>query len=132
MTEHYVHIYATTGNPTPPYIQDDEEHIGATEQQDKDLTTEVHDNDTITWSIFPSEKDGIQNAITSIDNITIDSNDFLSSGPTRNADGTWTAEVGEVEDPSMYGDGILAYTIYYTVNGTQHVHQDPKLSFKKN
>jgi hypothetical protein len=130
MTEHYVHVYATKEVPYPPYLEDDEGHIGTNEQQDKDLTTKVYDNDTITWSIFPSEKDGIPNAIASIDNITIDSNDFLASGPTRNDDGTWTAEVGEVEDPSMYGDGYLKYTIYYTVDGTPQKHQDPKLRFR--
>ena len=122
MTEHYVHIFASPEDPFPPTLEDDQNNVGNTEEGDKEFTTEVYSDDTMTWSAYPARG----NAISTIDKIEINSGaEYFSSLPTKDREtGEWNATLGESSK-----EGDITYTIYYTANRKQY-KQDPKLRFR--
>ncbi|MDY2586594.1 hypothetical protein [Winogradskyella aquimaris] len=129
---HTITIYAKNDKPTPLTIIDDEGHRAHTNDDDKNLTTELQNGDTLKWVI-----DG-QADITSIDAITqlktpvfgwkVELQVFSSRpSPINDGSGEWSAEI---QMPDNFNSALIEYTITYTINGRQHT-QDPKLQIKK-
>jgi len=100
-------------------IVDDEGHFSSSEEEDREFTTDLQSGDTVMWLISPYKA----NAITHLDDISVSgSKGCFKSPPTKNPDGTWSAEVGKIKDKT---------TVQYTISYSVGFAQDPKLSFKK-
>lgn len=116
-TTHTITVSATTGNPAPPTISDDEGNRGNTLTGDRDLTTQVSNGNIVKWV-----KGG---DIASIDSVVYTGgSNLFASGPSQNKDGSWQGVIGNL--PSGTEE---EYTIRYTVNGAtgNPYSQDPKL-----
>jgi hypothetical protein len=126
MATHYIGLYATIKAPDTLKILDDEGNLSGNKEDDKNLTTDVLNGDTIVWKIINLE----HNAIATIDKIEINSNAYFDPGPTPVGDGTWSAVVNDNSEPSIYGDGFSAYTIYYIDKNGDKYSQDPKIRLR--
>lgn len=108
-------IKATAAQPFPPILSDGTTTSNGTGTGDKDFTTEVALNETITFQIS-SDRDNVIKNITSIShNPTI----FIQP-PTKNQDGTWQASAAN--SPRTDGSYSISYEIEF--------RQDPKIKIK--
>jgi hypothetical protein len=120
MATHTITISASTTNPYPLTISDDENHSASTATGDAVLTTGIDAGDEVIWT--PSGD------ISSINNIIDKSTpvNLFSSGPAPKNDGTgsWSGIVG-----NSASNTEEAYSIQYNVNGAANnpYTQDPKL-----
>lgn len=130
MATHTITIYATNDVPSPLTISDDENHSASTKEDDKNLTTNLQDGDTVKWV------NGSGSEITSIDAITQGTITWggrtgkmpaFKADPVKGDDGSWSAiaQIG-----SSVTDMTIEYSISYTVNRKQYI-QDPKLQIRK-
>lgn len=111
---HTVTVSATTANPFPPSLSDDEGHQADTAEGDKNMTTLVGPGDSVTWA-----KGG---NISSLDNV-FETNgvDLFIVDPSQENNGTWIGIVGSLP-PGTEEE----YSITYTVQGKSYT-QDPRL-----
>ncbi|GGW44450.1 RICIN domain-containing protein [Arenibacter certesii] len=117
-------ISATTKNPTPLVIHDDEGDSSHTHHGDDELTTKVTNGDTVIWQF--------EGDISCIDNVferprKDKKNDLFRMDPMRQRapkDGIWLGVIGSLPPGSEE-----SYAITYTVNG-KHYTQDPKLKMR--
>ncbi|WP_369994579.1 hypothetical protein [Winogradskyella sp.] len=132
MATHTITIYAKNDAPTPLTIIDDEGHRAHTNDDDKNLTTELQNGDTLKWVI-----DDLAD-ITSIDAITQLKTPILGMkvellvfssrpSPVNDGSGDWSAEI---QMPDNFNSALVEYTITYTIKGRQHT-QDPKLQIRR-
>lgn len=112
MAEHVINISATTANPTPLVINDDENHSANTDEGDRNLTTDVKIGDTIRW------RHG-GNIIEIVTIIGDPHKDICDPDPARQDDGSW---LGTVKQNAPLDDA--EYGIKYTVAG--HFEEDGK------
>ncbi len=121
MATHTIQIFATTSNPHPLSIsQDNGATWVTTEAADEAFTTSVSVGDTVTYA-HSLNKDGVTNNITGINNITPASFFEPSEAPNNRNDWTGTIKSGNPSTP-------LAYDIKYRVSGVGPIQtQDPRL-----
>lgn len=111
-------IKATTEDPTPLILADNEGHHGNSAATDKAFTTEVSNGDTVKW------KNKNNSDITSF-TISCNSNSLFASGDPQQKNNGWEGTISET------ATGDEEYTINYYVEGvTEEQHQDPKLRIK--
>ncbi len=126
MTPHTIYLFATTDNPSPPYMSQDGGKTWSN-TDDADFTTEVEAGDTVQWSYGLNMKDqngnDLTNNISGI--VSIAPTTYFNPGPNPNNSFTGTVKSGNPNN------GTEDYTIRYNVtgvNGTQK--QDPKIRMK--
>ncbi|MBT8263862.1 MAG: hypothetical protein KJN75_00855 [Muriicola sp.] len=121
MSSHTIYLFATTADPSPPYMSQD---AGATwsNTDDADFTTMVDALDTVQWR-YDLEMNGETNNIDGITSITPATFFEPSKSPKKNNDFTGTIKSG---NPA---NGTQDYTIRYTVDGIPQ-QQDPKIKMK--
>jgi len=121
MATHYIYVNATIADPVPPFLSDDEGHTAHSEDDDKNMTTDVGPGDVIIWQASGD--------ITSLEEISYAAGtNLFVTPPTQQSDGTWRGVIG----PNLPDNAIEEYNISYIVNNGMFYTQDPKLSFKKN
>ena len=117
---HTLIISATTANPFPPSI-DLNGFVSITEGADADQTTEVREGDTVVWKFA-----GDINAFKKIKDTSVPKKDLFSSGPSEQADGSWSGVIGDFPEGTTE-----SYSIKYQVTGHNNPYiQDPKLRMK--
>lgn len=121
MANHTIQIFATTTNPHPLSISQDNGAIWVdTETADEAFTTNVSVGDTVTYA-HSLNKDGVTNNITDITNITPATFFDPSNAPNSGNDWSGTIKSGNPSTP-------LEYKIMYRVSGVAPIQtQDPKL-----
>ncbi len=115
---HTVTVSATTANPFPPSLSDDEGNNANTGPGDAAMTTLVGPGDSVSWQRAGD--------VSSLDNIFEPTGtDLFIIDPSKEDDGTWVGIIG-----SMPPGSEEAYSITYSVAGVQQPTQDPKLRVK--
>jgi hypothetical protein len=122
MAAHVIQIFATTNNPNPLSISQDN---GATwvdtDIDDQNFNTTVAVGDTVQFA-FSLSKNGVANNISSIQNITPAT--FYEAGKNPRSNNSWT---GTIKDGN--GSTPEEYQIIYQVSGVNgNQTQDPKLT----
>ena len=133
MATHIITISATTDNPTPLTISDDQGHSSSTHSGDASLTTEfTAKGDDVLFVIDPNSD------ITSIDRIDVSplhilgvSITLFSALPRPSNDGTtnWYGQLLKQSD-NWHGEVTEKYSITYTVNGQSYT-EDPRIRIKQ-
>ncbi len=139
MATHTITISASTANPLPLIISDDEGHTASTHDDDANLTTVFKQGDTVRWEI----KSGCD--IRSIDAIHLtllpsyqpgvpESTLFLDL-PHQANDGT-TAWIGIIGFPGATSSSRISslpesYTITFTMKDGTHHTEDPRLKINQ-
>jgi len=123
LNTHYIYVGATTADPFPPSLSDDENHTAHNAKDDKNFTTDVNPGDIIIWQAVGD--------VTSLEEIAYKTGSHLFAQiPTKQNDGTWKGVIGNFANVPK-GGLIEEYDISYIVNNGMFYTQDPKLSFKK-
>ncbi len=113
---HTLTIGATTANPFPPILTNDQGFTSITEPADKNTTTLVSPGNIMIWKMSED--------ITKIDKIIeTGGKDVFSINPKAQKDGTWQATIGDFPKGNT-----KSYSIVYTVKGGKKPYtQDPQL-----
>ncbi|GGD41475.1 hypothetical protein [Muriicola marianensis] len=122
MSAHTIYLFATTNNPSPPYMSQDG---GATwsNTDDADFTTEVDAGDTVQWR-FDLNMNGQTNNISAINSISPTT--YFKPSKSPNASNQFTGTINSGNPPN----GVQPYTIRYNVTGAGPQSQDPKIQMK--
>lgn len=122
MTAHVIQIFATTSNPHPLSISQDN---GATwvdtDLDDQNFNTTVAVGDTVQFA-FNLSKNGVANNISSIQNITPATFYEANKNPRSNNSWTGTIKDGNGSTPEEY------QIIYQVTDVPGNQTQDPKLT----
>ena len=112
-------IGATTQNPFPPTLANDSGFTSITEGADQNTVTMVSPGDIMIWKMT---EDVIEITITENEG-----NDVFSTNPSKQADGTWQAVVGNFPAGNQWD-----YNIKYSVRGASNnpYTQDPVIRIK--